>query len=51
MKSCIFVLFNIFFLLISCKEKRLQINETDLNEENDREQIAIESKEINAIID
>jgi hypothetical protein len=48
----IFVLFNIFFLLISCKGKRAQINETDLNEEdNNRNQTIIESGEINAVID
>ena len=49
MKRCIFVLFNIF-LLISCKEKRAQINETNLNEEdNDRKQTVAESKGINTI--
>jgi hypothetical protein len=52
MKNCIFVLFNIFFLLISCRGKRLQKNETNLNEEdNDRKQTVVESKEINTIID
>jgi hypothetical protein len=46
------VLFNISFLLISCKEKSLQINETNLNEDNNnRKQTIIESKEINNIID
>jgi hypothetical protein len=48
----IFVLFNIFFLLISCGEKRAQINETNINEEdNARKQAMIESKGINTIID
>jgi hypothetical protein len=51
MKPCIF-LFNVFFLLISCKGKISQINETGLNEEdNDRKQTIVESQEINTIID
>ncbi|MDR0401359.1 MAG: SH3 domain-containing protein [Treponema sp.] len=51
MKRCIFVLSNIFFLLISCEEKRVQINETSLEEDNDRKQTIIESEGINTTID
>jgi hypothetical protein len=53
MKTCIFVLFNIFFLLIYCKDKGLQITEINLlnEKENDQKQSIIESREINTIID
>jgi hypothetical protein len=52
MKRCIFAVFNIFFLLASCKEKSLQIIENKLNEDgNSRKQTFIESKEINTVID
>jgi hypothetical protein len=52
MKSFILLFLNVFFLLISCKEKRSQINETTLNEENnDQNQTIVEAKEVNTIID
>jgi hypothetical protein len=47
MRRCIFVLFNIFFLLISCEEKRAQIDKTSLNkEDNEQKQAIAESNEI-----
>jgi hypothetical protein len=52
MKRYINALFSIFFLIVSCKEKRSQINETSLNKEDSgRKQAIVESQGINTIID